>query len=268
MVRSLVVTILVGGFFVGSTEVQAQTALPDDQYRIDLFEGPVLGSTRVISLGGAFAALAEQSVGIPFNPASVAHRTHYSDTRFDWDVALDWISPGIFQPDDFDFDTNGDRYTTSMMAGLIGGHIQFGTFGIGALLRGQRFRFRYEEPSPSTITRRFEGSMGFLQLTGGYAFWRHQLIVGLGVRMGLLDLKERDADGNSFKAQSAAFDLGFLYRPEKHPFRIALGFCSPAEADTDVEDSLGPSPLLLPKKGVAIPWEVRIGGALRIGGPP
>jgi hypothetical protein len=263
-----IITLLVLAVLCSGAARAQLSSLADDQYRIDLFEGPILGSTRVVSLGGAFAGLAEQSVGIPFNPASVAHRTHYSDTRFDWDIALDWLSPGIFQSDKFDFDTNGRRSTTSMMAGLIGGHIQFGGFGVGVLLKGQAFRFRYnDEVAVPAKLWRFEGSLGTLQITGGYGLFAHQFIFGLGIKMGLLDIKERISSGYQFKAQSAAMDLGLLYRPKNLPFRLALVFVSPAKSNSDEDVPTSGATFYMPGKGVAIPWEVRIGGALRIGGP-
>ena len=43
-------------------------------YTVDLFQGPVLATTRITALGGAYTAIAEGTEGIPFNPAAASFR--------------------------------------------------------------------------------------------------------------------------------------------------------------------------------------------------
>jgi hypothetical protein len=65
-----------------ATEARAQTAPPikTNDYAIDLTQGPVLASNRVVGLAGAFVAMADGVDGDSQNPASPAVRTTYSFT--------------------------------------------------------------------------------------------------------------------------------------------------------------------------------------------
>src|SRR6476661_7927210 len=44
-------------------------------YTLDLFQGPVLASSRVTAMGGAYSGLAEGAEGIPFNAAAASQRS-------------------------------------------------------------------------------------------------------------------------------------------------------------------------------------------------
>src|SRR5579863_8250472 len=56
------------------------------QYSVDLVGGPVLGSSRITALGGAYTAIGDGTDGIPFNAASASVRAPYSTTRDDYDL--------------------------------------------------------------------------------------------------------------------------------------------------------------------------------------
>src|SRR5688572_18482420 len=94
------------------------------QYNVDLFQGPVLATTRIMSMGGAYTAIGEGADAIPFNPAAVSHRAPYSTTRVDYDV-----TGGVTLPTSVtntDFDNNGDTnfQTKNFVWGTAGGQIQ------------------------------------------------------------------------------------------------------------------------------------------------
>ena len=65
---------------------------------MDAAQGPVTGSTRVIGLGGAFVAVAEDMDGVAVNPASVAVRLPYSWNRFDFGFGIDFAISGYLAP--------------------------------------------------------------------------------------------------------------------------------------------------------------------------
>src|SRR5689334_16632403 len=50
------------------------TRLATSSYGVDLFQGPVLGTSRVTGLGGAFTAIAEGTEGLAWNPAAASWR--------------------------------------------------------------------------------------------------------------------------------------------------------------------------------------------------
>ena len=54
--------------------VAAQEPLEDNDFNIDAFTGPVLGSSRVVGMAGAHTALATDIDGAHWNPASFGSR--------------------------------------------------------------------------------------------------------------------------------------------------------------------------------------------------
>jgi len=62
---------------------------------IDLVSGPVVGSARVVGLGGAYTALAAGADGAAWTPAAYATRSLWYLSWFEFDLALDY-SPALF----------------------------------------------------------------------------------------------------------------------------------------------------------------------------
>ncbi len=249
-------------FFLAQACLAQAPPLADGDYRIDLYGGPVLGSTRVVGLAGAYAALAEKTVGLPFNAASAANRTTYSDTRFDWGLGYDFLFPGTFRKDHFDFDNNGRslRRNTSLLE--LAGLIQWGSFGLGLRVRGQSNQFQ-DDVSPPRI---FEAGMGTFQFTGGYGLFDHQLVFGTGLRIGYFNVHESGEGENAFSATTVGTDFGLLLRPQAWPVRLGASLLVPLTSEVSLDEEPGTLPsLFLPEKGIAIPVELRLGGAVLFG---
>jgi hypothetical protein len=245
--------------------------LTESDFNIDLFQGPVIGSTRVIGLGGAYAAVSEGAVGIPFNPAAVAHRPYHSRSWFDWDIAFDFLLPGLFQASDFDFDNNGSSTSPDFIVWNLGGMLQFGSFGVGLYFRGQTFEVTAEEQQPaSTVERSLTVGLWQIQLSAGYAVLDHQLVLGGGLKAGLFSITEPNT-GTLFQTVAGGGEVGLLYRPKRWPFRLAAAFTSPlATANTQQqceEQQNCPSGMIMPG-GVGLPWEVRVGATYCLSSRP
>jgi hypothetical protein len=243
----------------------AQPKLTTSDFKIDLFQGPILGSTRVTGLGGAYTAVAEGTVGIPYNPATVAYRPYYSVDRFDWDIAFDYMIPGIFQGDDFDLDNNGHQASIDAQAFVFGGHIQYKAWGIGAYARGTTFEATESGANPRT----FHFWLWLIQLAFGYSFLDHQLILGGGLRYGVfMALHEQQT---LFQLQTIGGEVGALYAPLRWPFRLGVSFSLPLAENQPVQCDAATNPcpqgMVLPTE-VALPWELRIGAAFYIGARP
>ena len=73
----------------------AQSALPE---RLYLDTGALLGSNRMVGLGGAYAGIAEGADGLTSNLASVAHREKTLDRRWDLDATFSLMSLPIGSP--------------------------------------------------------------------------------------------------------------------------------------------------------------------------
>ncbi len=234
-------------------------------YQIDLHQGAVLGSARVIGLAGAYAAVAEDTVGIPFNPASVANRSYYSTDRFDWNIAFDYLIPGLFQSGEFDFDNNGEgsvEGSGSFYALAVGAHLQVGAFGVGVYARGQGGQLSDNAPVPGE----FRAGTWQIQLSAGYALLDHQLVLGGGLRVGLFQLSPLGQSQNILDQQAGGVEAGVVLRPRWLPARLGVSVTVPVSSEVNVACETGcPDGFVLPD-GAALPWELRIGLAWRLGG--
>jgi len=106
--RNLILTqiFIVGVICTSSAQAQSDPITESD-YEIDLHQGMIMGSPRVIGLGGAYTGLAQGVVALPFNSAAVVQRPHFSSDYFDWDLGFDVIFPPTMQSGNFDIDNIG-----------------------------------------------------------------------------------------------------------------------------------------------------------------
>ncbi|HEY8075338.1 MAG TPA: hypothetical protein VIF62_14540, partial [Labilithrix sp.] len=54
------------------------TPIKTSKYTFDVFQGPILASSRVTAMAGAYTAIADGTEGITFNAAAPAVRPAYS----------------------------------------------------------------------------------------------------------------------------------------------------------------------------------------------
>lgn len=240
----------------------AAPPLTDGDYAIDLFSGPILGDTRVIGLGGAFAGVAEGNVAMPFNTAAVANRPYFSEEWFDWDFAFDFLAPGIFQGESFDHDNNGIPSSGDSYALVLGLQLQFGAFGVG--LYGQILSSDFSEQGPPSRT--LQGRVGLAQLSAAYGLFGHQLILGGGLRVGsfavagMLDNQQQDL----FSTLSYGAEVGALWGPHAWPLRVGVAASIPfAQGISSECGDDCPKGFFLPR-AASLPWQVRIGASLRL----
>src|SRR5690606_15779798 len=122
------------------------------RYSIDFYQGPVSAGSRVVGLGGAYVAVAEDVDGNLQNPAAPAVRPFYSVDHFDW-----WPGFSISFPADIenlDFFNSGSRTAVGGDAeGWVFAtpalNLQGGNFGVGATAELQNYGFsRSEEHTP------------------------------------------------------------------------------------------------------------------------
>jgi hypothetical protein len=118
--------------------------LTTNDYNIDLYQGPVLASTRVIGLAGAYVAIAEGTDGLNQNPASPAVRVPYSFDHFDFDLGLGLSYPSVLRNTDF-FNTGEDRAEViatrdqDILFLNLAGSFQFGSWGFGLSTELQQY---------------------------------------------------------------------------------------------------------------------------------
>lgn len=249
-------------------------------YGVDLSEGPVLGSSRVVGLGGAYVGIAEGTDGNWHNPASPAVRAPYSFDHVDYDLGVGFNFPSSLSGTDF-YNT-GERGTDLSSAGQsgflfldLGLNVQVGTMGFGLNVATSEW----------TLEGRGAGAGGtaldaeFLRASAlvAQSVLDGDLVIGGGWRLVSLSLAER-GDGarrNVFSSTGSEYQVGALVKPVGYPFRVGIALQSQvtsrpegvaSQGDIQV-DSGGGEPLYLPRR-VELPALASLGGALSLGPRP
>jgi hypothetical protein len=251
-----------------------------NSYSIDLFQGPVLASSRVTGLAGAFVAMAEGVDGNSQNPASPAVRFPYSRDWFDWDLGLGISFPGARSNSDFFNSRAGLTGTQSDFLFLnFALNLQLGRWGFGITSDLQQYSLNRTESMDATVQRDQLASqvvVGRLQIA--HAFADHQLVVGVGNRTASLAVTNESADQSAerdlFSTVGAGFEAGFVWKPNDYQFRVGGAFHSAvntqAEPGSRVTVLYAGDPtneLWLPEQ-VSLPWDLNLGLAVQFGPRP
>lgn len=98
--------------------------------RLYIGSGLVIGSSRMVALGGAYVGIAEGADGFVSNFAAVAHRSPRREGQWDWDAGLSWlVSPA---PRLRAHDNDGELDISSTARELYASaFVQFGRAGLG-----------------------------------------------------------------------------------------------------------------------------------------
>lgn len=261
------------------------------RYSVDLFQGPVTASTRVIGMGGAYVAIAERVEGSFYNPAAPAVRLPWSTASVDVDGAIGFAAPGTIQRSDF-FNSGADRtnLATSRPDDFVfldlEGHLQVDNWGFGAALMRQHYGLS-RTTNQTTEAQRDRLSadvyIGLAQVARSTA--NGQLVVGVGLRPTSLNVVNTNPSetqlSDLFTTRGVGYSVGFLWRPNDLNFRV--GGCFNSAVSTRVTltsdrigtDSAGnhrvgagtADEMYLPEQ-VGLPWELDLGVAVQFGARP
>lgn len=257
------------------------------QYAVDLYQGPVTTSTRVIGLGGAYDAIAEGSEGNFVNPAAAAIRMPWSYTHLDYDLGAGIALPSTFSNSDF-FNSGSDRtnLSTSSQNNFLfldfEGDLQLGPWGLGTAVALQQYGLSRTSEGASNQRIQAQFAIGLLHLAR--SFVRGQLLFGAGIRYtGLSVLNQNTQTYNSqtlFTTQGVGYEFGWLWRPYNQVFRLGASVRSAvttnAESGSNISADASGNRMLfqgtadqmyLPDK-VALPWEWSLGFAVQLGSRP
>jgi hypothetical protein len=249
-----------------ATPAKAQPT--NNDYAVDLFQGPILAPTRVTAMGGAYAGYAEGIGGFVANAASPALREPWSSSWFDQDIDASISVPlGLFDNNDFDNSGDLDADYSNFLYLSAGGLLQLGPFGAGFFGDLQRFALTFEPDKEETVI-----TVGRYHVLLGWHFFEGQLNTGVGVRALTLGISSSEAE---LTTVGAAPQVGILVRPDWTPFRFGATYRHPVRSTTSVgsgasTDAFGverAGRLVLPDR-VELPWEVELGIALQVGPRP
>lgn len=243
---------------------QAATAqsfddVTDSDFAIDLYTGPVLGSTRIIGMGGAAVGMAEGAAGQPFNPAAPAVRPSNSHDKWDWDINFDWLNPEIGK----DFDNNGvaadERTVDATAVFLVGGVVNYNKWAFGLNGSIQTFDVvRTRTDMDEEITETFRSKFEVIQLSVARLFLDDQVAVGLGVIAGNYSLSKLDPEATLIELNGGALEIGAEWLPRNRNFRVGFRASPPARTTTttptDCEEPIEGEPIMC--EGFIIPERV------------
>lgn len=260
------------GFRLGPRLALAQDRpITDRDYVLDLYQGPVLGAGRMVSMGGAAVALAEGSASMLVNPAAPAVRPATSTGDWDWDWHADWLDPSLAQDYDNDGRTTETRLGEAPLVtlGVIG---QYRSWGLGASILTTE---RTTEIDGATGTGQVTSSFLIGRVILAHAFERPRVTVGLGVRTVLFDV-ERTAMGEDGAGQArsqglysvggASLEAGAVWQPADRDLRVgaAVKLAVRGRGGSASCDPQSCGDYILPR-AVAVPWEAALGFAWRRG---
>lgn len=213
--------------------------------QIDFHRGPLLTSSRITGMGGAYTSVAEGVDGYVRNPAAIANRNAQSTTFFDLGLAFDLQTT---TNDTIDFDNDGATLGSESKASsaLLGARIALGPFALGALYSIREF----------SATN--GGSFTIAELAGvtGLALFEGALVVGGGVGVRWLDLNRSQGETVATEMSSLFVDVGVLYRPVHSNLRIGARFRPAASASDEVVVGMAGRPTTLTAR---YPWEANLG---------
>jgi hypothetical protein len=254
-------------------------------YSIDLYQGPVSAGNRVIGLGGAYVAIAEDVDGDLQNPAAPGVRPFFSIERFDYWLGLGLTFPGRLSSIDF-FNSGsetGFRGATDKPLFLTpAANLQWGTFGLGVTVELSTYGFENGAGAAPTADASLEVGLQTYHVQLANAFLDGQLIAGVGWRRLTMTLDAGLADGdtqNLFDTSGSGIELGVVFRPNLAPYRLGAAFRSAIDTqpsfsrsllpreDGDIVVENGGATLYLPER-VSLPWDINLGAAVQFGKRP
>jgi hypothetical protein len=281
---AVAVLLLSASAFAGGPLGSEGERIETSAYGVDLYQGPVLASTRITALGGAFTAIAEGPDAIPFNPAAVSLRPGYSTTRDDYDLTASLTLPASVDHTDFDNDGEVGFAYDNFFWLTGGGLIQSRHVGFGLIASFQNYELGAPGGSvPLEVTGETIASVTIrilrLDPVVSYGFSSDELHVGVGLRyaafFGVGELAGSGApipeERLLVNANAIGAQAGVLWAPVRLPLRVGGAVRSPVvptegEVGRIPEDENGDrvvGRIYLPDR-VELPWELEAGIAVQL----
>jgi hypothetical protein len=262
-------------------------AITTSAYSIDLYQGSISAGSRVMGLGGAYVAIAEDVDGDLQNPAAPAVRPFFSIEHFDY-----WLGLGLTFPTGL---SRIDFFNSGSETGFRGAsdepifitpalNLQWGSLGLGFTAEFSNYAFETDlrEATEASDGAALEAVLQTYHIQLANSFFDGQLIAGVGIRYLTMTLDAAVASGDTqslFDTSGVGLELGFVIRPNLQPFRIGAAFRSAIDTQPGFSRNLLPNAagdimvsndgamLYLPER-VSLPWDVNVGAAFQLGKRP
>jgi hypothetical protein len=238
-----------------------------NDYAIDLFTGPVLGSPRIVGMAGAYGAIATGIDGSMFNPVGYAERAEEEIDTWEWELTGGIWLGGLFSRNDVD--NNGSRKLEAQDAFQfsLGGRLQIGSGGFGISLLSETYELDQSSGAHSEL------SFSTYRFGTAYAFMRGSLVGGVAARGISFSLSDANAPSEddlvSFDGLGA--EIGVLLRPAHQRYRASTVVRTPVSSRVESESKVMVVDGLRTVRGfvlpeeIRVPWEVDVGFAYQFG---
>ncbi|MBD3271701.1 MAG: hypothetical protein GF384_04085 [Elusimicrobia bacterium] len=238
------------------TSLQAELSGPpitDNNYKVEVHLGPVLGSAKKVALGGAYSAIGDGAGSLIDNPASAGFRPHHSTGDWDYDATI-----GSFIVGDNDFDNNGNdtfTYENNRITNF-GFLLQYRQFGFG-------FHITPHEFESIGIGETYTYTVGVSNVSLGYTTRDRQWTFGAGTRIVNIAIARGPSGSEKLlDLSSTGPAFGFIWHPDSGPLRFGAQYASAVKSNQDTE-IISDQPyrvagLIIPQEAT-IPTEIAVG---------
>jgi hypothetical protein len=197
---------------------QEEPPLDPRQERLYVNSGVLLGSTRMVAIGGAYTGIAEGTAGFASNLAALAHRSPQLDR--DWDVGITFslldLPLASRRGQDLDNDGLPDEApgSSQLLFGLL---LQYKEFGLGTFIRSRSVTYCATEACAPED--HIDVSVSQSALAGAVAFGQDEFIVSLGIYTASAKLGYK---GDDWSYGGTGISLDLLFRPQGRPYRVGI----------------------------------------------
>jgi hypothetical protein len=231
--------------------------ITNSDYAVAINPTSSYGSSRKVSMGGAFVAIAEGVDSLSDNPAGVAYRRPGSTGTWSAGGSL-----GVYQVNGNDIDNNGnpsDSYK-SQQFNTLGGLLQYGQWGIGVYAVSQKFLVEGEGAG-----QEYDFGYGFLNL--GYTSRNRDWTWGIGARPASLAGRPSGGGARVLELRGTSPNAGVLWHPQQGPLRVGAAYHGHLK-DAEVLPPDGAIPFsegsLIPPQKVVMPTVVSFGASYEL----
>jgi len=226
----------------------------EDPKTIDTVRGTIRGSTRLIGLGGAFVAIADDTQGVAINPASAAVRMPYSWGAFDYSFGID-LGIATWLP-------KNDVYNAPQNSGASGGSL-FGSFAIltnyqhaGLGIAAEAEQNVASHKGQQGFSTKLTANFGLMRPAVAYGYFDGQLLLGAGLRV--LGFSFGGHQANVPLTAGIGYTAGVIVKPTGKQFRVGVAIEQPINAEVASDDGTAPTV-------VHVPWTAAAGFAYQFG---
>ncbi len=230
--------------------------------RLYVNSGVLLGSTRMVAMGGAYVGIAEGTAGFASNLAALAQRSPQLDRDWDVGVTLSWLDVPLTDRRRRDLDNDGlaDQAPTSRQY-LFGLLLQYKYFGLGTFLRSRTVSYC---ATPECLPGDYiQVAVTQSALAGALTFGQDEFILSLGIYSAQATLGYKDEE---WRYGGTGLSLDLLFRPQGRPYRVGIAVRPQVVGDWQKKDEQLPVLAGRPiYSGLVAPATLSLGVSYRFG---